>query len=132
MEAKLTEEQLNELLSLSTKQRVRLMLPKFEMNYSVELSTVLSEMGMPLAFDDGDFSGMTKQTDIGISNVFHKTFIKVDEQGTEAAAATGVVMTTRSMPMPPIDFKADHPFVYLIRHQVTNETLFMGRVVSVE
>ena len=87
-------------------------------------------MGMPLAFDEGDFSGMTKQTDIAISNVFHKTFIKVDEQGTEAAAATGVVMATRSMPKPPVEFKADHPFVYLIRHQDSNEILFIGRVVT--
>jgi serpin B len=87
---------------------------------------------MPLAFDDkqADFSGMTKAERLYITRVQHKAFVEVNEEGTEAAAATGVVMGTRSLPPPPKVFRADRPFFFLIRDDGTGTVLFMGRVAN--
>jgi serpin B len=87
-------------------------------------------MGMVDAFDDrlADFSGLTGNKGLFISGVFHKAFIDVTESGTEAAAATAVVVGLKSMPSPSTVFRADHPFVFLIRHKPTGSTLFLGRV----
>jgi len=71
---------------------------------------------------------MDKQNAIYISQVLHKAFVEVNEEGTEAAAATAVVMKLRSMPRPPPTFRADHPFVFLIRENSTDSILFMGRI----
>jgi serpin B len=94
-------------------------------------------MGMPSAFDaTADFSGMTGKRDLFISAVIHKAYINVDEKGTEAAAATAVVMEKamampprRDQPLPPV-FRADHPFVFLIRDNRSGGILFMGRVTD--
>jgi serpin B len=112
--------------------KVILTLPKFKMTRQFELQDSLGAMGMTLAFDaHADFSGMTGNRDLFISAVIHKAYIDVNEEGTEAAAATAVVM--RSMlarmqqPAPPV-FRADHPFIFLIRDNRSGGILFMGRV----
>ena len=90
-------------------------------------------MGMPDAFDvtKADFSGMTGKPDLYITNVVHKAFVDVNEAGTEAAAATGVVMGLKSMPTgEPIEVKIDHPFLFVIRDVQTGAILFLGRVVE--
>jgi serpin B len=114
--------------------KVVLTLPKFKMTRQFELQGTLGSMGMTLAFDaHADFSGMTGNRDFFISAVIHKAYIDVNEEGTEAAAATAVVM--RSMmarmqqPAPPV-FRADHPFIFLIRDNRSGGILFMGRVAD--
>jgi serine protease inhibitor len=93
-----------------------------------ELKDVLTRMGMPNAFSNADFSGMTGKRDLFISKVIHKAFVNIDEAGTEAAAATAVVMS-RSMSRP-LMFRANHPFVFLIRENKTGTVLFIGRIVN--
>lgn len=113
---------------------VRLSVPKFQTTYKINLGTTLSQMGMPLAFSpsDADFSGMTGKRDLCISEVIHQAFINVDERGTEAAAATAVVMTmTAIRPSSDIKvFNADHPFVFLIKDNTTGSILFMGKIMN--
>jgi serpin B len=117
---------------------VILTLPKFKMTRQIGLAGTLAAMGMPSAFDDNaaDFSGMTGKRELFISAVIHKAYINVDEQGTEAAAATAVVMEKamamppRFQPPPPPVFRADHPFIFLIRDNRSGGILFMGRVTD--
>jgi serpin B len=89
-------------------------------------------MGMSDAFDAGkaDFSGMDGTRNLFISAAVHKAFVEVNEQGTEAAAATGIAMGLTSLPAPPIEFRADHPFLFLIRERQTGSLLFLGRVTD--
>ncbi len=111
-------------------QKVDVRLPRFEMTWgSEDLSTDLIALGMHHAFRDADFSGMTGERDLFISNVFHKAFIAVDEEGTEAAAATAVVMARTSVEMAP-EFRADRPFLFMIRDKETGAILFMGRLAN--
>ena len=107
-------------------------LPRFSVESSFGLAPTLSAMGMPLPFSDrADFSGMNGKRDLLISAVIHKARVDVDEQGTEAAAATGVVAgVTAARPSEPPTFRADHPFVFLIRHKPTGAILFLGRMVN--
>ena len=117
---------------------VILTLPKFQMTRQIGLAGTLAAMGMPSAFNDNaaDFSGMTGKRELFISAVIHKAYINVDEKGTEAAAATAVVMEKamamppRFQPPPPPVFRADHPFVFLIRDNRSGGILFMGRVTD--
>jgi serpin B len=115
---------------------VGMSIPKFKMDLQLELGSTLSRMGMPLAFsrEGADFSGMTGQRDLFISKVIHQAFINVDEKGTEAAAATVVTMELMSAPqhVEPKIFKADHPFVFLIKDNTTGSILFMGTVMKPE
>jgi serpin B len=88
-------------------------------------------MGMPDAFSGkADFSGMTGNRDLFISAVVHKAYIDVNEEGTEAAAATGVTMKLTGIGTPPPVFRADHPFIFLIRDNQTGSILFLGRVAN--
>jgi serpin B len=120
------------LSQLRISRKVILTLPKFKMTDQFELSNALGALGMAQAFQPStaDFSGMTGKRDFWISSAIHKAFIDVNEEGTEAAAATAIVM--RSMAMAheemPIVFRADHPFVFLIRDNRSGAILFMGRV----
>ena len=98
---------------------------------ALELSEILKAMGMPTAFspDAADFSAITEAENLYISSVIHKAFVDVNEEGTEAAAATAVAMGAASAaPEPPKVFKADHPFVFIIRDTKSGAILFMGRV----
>jgi serpin B len=112
--------------------RVQVILPRFKLTAECELKDALSALGMPAAFAGGeaDFSGMNGSRDLAISAVVHKAFVEVDEKGTEAAAATGVVMARASLALgPPLVFRADHPFLFLIRDNSSGSILFMGRLV---
>ncbi|MCD6383668.1 MAG: serpin family protein [Thermoplasmata archaeon] len=111
---------------------VDLYMPKFKFEKRYELSRELSDMGMPTAFSDrANFSGITREEELYIGEVIHKSFIEVNEKGTEAAAATAVVLRYEggSVSHPsPILFKADHPFIFIIEHKETGQILFMGKV----
>jgi len=118
--------------SLQSKE-VEVFFPKFKMSLEYELSELMKRMGMSDAFSKAaDFSKMTGNKQLYISAIIHKTFIAVDEEGTEAAAATAVVMRMKSLP-PPQDYEvfiADHPFFYFIKEKSTGTVLFAGRVVD--
>jgi serpin B len=110
---------------------VKLSFPKFTIEKGMLLSSVLKSLGMNQAFSMGaDFSGMDGTKDLYINEVIHKAFVKVNEEGTEAAAATAVVMELKSMPMDVIELKVDRPFIFVIRDIPTGTTLFVGRVVD--
>jgi len=134
LEKKLTAENLDRWLKNITAASVEITFPKYTFSSEFQLKDILSAMGMPDAFDDGkaDFSGMTTAERLFISAVVHKAFVAVDEEGTEAAAATAVIMAGRAalLPQEPKVFKADHPFIFLIRHNATGEILFLGRIVN--
>jgi len=133
LEEKLTPEALSRWASSLRKQEVRVYLPKFTMTSQFNLRSVLQEMGLASAFDPdrADFSGMTGTRELFISEVIHKAFVDVGEKGTEAAAATGVVIGVTSAPIEePPTFRADHPFLFLIRDTRTQSILFMGRVTD--
>jgi serpin B len=112
--------------------RVALTMPRFLFASGFRLADALTSMGMPAAFaDDADFSGMTGNRDLFLADVIHKAFVSVDEEGTEAAAATAAVMVPTITPREtPIDFRVDHPFIFLIRDIKTSAVLFVGRVVD--
>lgn len=108
-------------------------LPKFQLDWGGSVKDDLKKLGMTRAFAGGaDFSGITSADALYVSDVRHKAFIAVDETGTEAAAATAVVMTkeTVSIKPPPATFTADHPFVFVIRDVKKGRVLFMGRVTN--
>ncbi len=130
-EASLNSQQVNSMIRSIQSRQMILTMPKFRFESSFGLKKTLSGMGMPVAFStDADFSGMDGKRDLYITDVIHKSFIYVDEAGTEAAAATGVIMGTTSMPAAPIEVTIDHPFIFLIRDINTGTVLFVGRVLS--
>jgi serpin B len=126
----LTEEKLAGWLGKLRSQEVIISFPKFKMTREFSLEGVLTRMGMKLAFvpNRADFSGMNGGTNLFVSAVMHKAFVEVNEEGTEAAAATGVVVTATSLPPPKPVFRADHQFAFLIRDMQSGSILFLGRV----
>jgi serpin B len=110
--------------------QVALSMPKFAFESAFGLRETLSEMGMPDAFGPADFSGMDGSRDLFISDVFHKAFVAVDEAGTEAAAATAVLMKRLSMPMADVTLSIDRPFIFVIREGETGSILFLGRMLN--
>jgi serpin B len=139
LEASLDAKSLDEIARGLQPTRVSVSLPRFEIDPqgSIPLGDVLKAMGMTLAFDRarGDFTGIANPESPAdrpiISNVFHKAFVRVDEKGTEAAAATAVVMERAgAAPMKVVEFKADHPFLFLIRDNASGLVLFLGRVAD--
>jgi hypothetical protein len=117
--------------ALRHENKVIVSLPRFKMETQFKLSSVLGDMGAQLAFGDGaDFSGIANEP-LKISKVIHKAFVDVNEEGTGAAAATGVVMAkAMSLASLPKVFLADHPFLFFIRHRSTNSVLFSGRLLD--
>ena len=112
---------------------VRLGLPRFEFESDFSLNEVLTAIGMVDAFDPGaaDFSGMTTQEQLFIAEVLHKAFVAVDEEGTEAAAATAVIMEATAAPVDePIELTIDRPFVFALEDLPTETLLFLGRVTD--
>ena len=134
LEASLTAETLGQSADQMVSKEVSVSIPKFGMTQTFGLSSVLSSLGMSDAFDPmaADFSGMNGEGNLYISGVLHKAFINLDEEGTEAAAATGVVVGATSISPPIPRFNADHPFVFVIRDNLTESILFMGRVADLE
>ena len=127
-------ETLDEIAAEMQSREVVLSMPSFEFTSSFGLSQTLKSMGMIDAFEPGqaDFTGMTEARELYISAVIHKAFVKVDEEGTEAAAATAVVMALTSMPpqLQRVELVLDRPFLFLIRDRVTGSVLFMGRMAD--
>lgn len=133
LEASLTFKQLDDWLNRTNVQKVRLQIPKFRLEGAFRLNEVLKKLGMPDAFDAdrANFAGMDgKEKSLYISDVLHKAFIEANEAGAEAAAATAVVMALRAAPMRVPTFRADHPFLFLIRGQSSGSILFLGRLVD--
>jgi len=130
-EESLNAEQVNAIVSALDQRQVALAMPKFEFESAFKLKEALMAMGMPIAFTEGaDFSGMTGGRDLFISAVVHKAFVSVDEAGTEAAAATAVIMKVTALPGTPVEFTANRPFIFLIRDIETGSILFIGRVLN--
>ena len=133
LERQLSPENLTRWTEGLARQEVEVFLPRFRMTSRLDLGKTLASMGMADAFDRGraDFSGMDgKPGRLYIGAVVHKAFVDVSEEGTEAAAATGVGMTMAALPARIPVFRADHPFFFLIRHNPTGSILFMGRVLD--
>lgn len=131
VEAMLSAGSMEKWVSSLKEEKVEVFLPKFRMTCDYALNPVLTRMGMPDAFDvlKADFSGMTGNKQLYIAAVIHKAFVDVNEEGTEAAAATAVVVATKSISINP-QFRADRPFVFVIRDKKTGIILFMGRVMN--
>lgn len=130
VEKQLSLETLSHYIDLMTESDVRLGLPKFKLDAEYKLKPVLSEMGMPIAFSNAaDLSGMARNKELKIDEVYHKAFVEVSEEGTEAAAATAVVIVRKSVSVPN-EFTANRPFMFLIRENQSGSILFMGRVTN--
>jgi len=132
LERRLTAPRVTEWLATMPEREVYVALPRFKVTAAFKLKPVLSQLGMPLAFERGraDFSGIASGKPLYLSEVMHKAYVEVNEKGTEAAAATGAVVQVMSMrPAPPV-FRADHPFIFVIRDNATASLLFAGRVVD--
>ncbi|NXJ93401.1 SPB6 protein, partial [Corythaixoides concolor] len=133
LERELTYEKLIDWINpeMMDSTEVRVSLPRFKLEEDYNLKPLLSSMGMPDAFDLGkaDFSGISAGRELVLSEVVHKSFVEVNEEGTEAAAATAGVMMMRCA-MIVAEFTADHPFLFFIRHNKTSSILFCGRFCS--
>jgi len=132
LEGLLTASNLKEWFGNLRQQEVRVYLPRFRMTSEFRLDEVLQSMGMTDAFSlpPADLSGMTGGMDLFISAMLHKAFVEVNEKGTEAAAATAEVVAEAEAPTLPPVFRANHPFIFLIRDTQSGAILFLGRVVN--
>jgi len=132
-EMSLNTEKVDEILNNIQFTEVSLTLPKFEFESDFNLTEILIEMGMPSAFGMAagtDFSGMDGTLNLYISEVLHKAFVSVDEEGTEAAAATAVIMVEMAAIEDATEMRIDRPFLFMIREVGTNSLLFLGRVMN--
>jgi len=132
VESLLDAETLDVMLGNMQQSSVALGLPKFEYESGFSAADALQALGMTDAFDPNaaDFSGMTGNRDLFIGDVIHKAFVAVDEEGTEAAAATAVIMEMTSAPMFNVNLVVDRPFIFLIRDLQSGQILFIGRVLN--
>ena len=131
LEKSLTKDSLTGWVGNLANRNVQVSLPKFRAESEFSLGKALSAMGMPTAFtDQADFSGIAAKGGLAIAEVVHKAFVDVSERGTEAAAATGMTVhaTAMRMPEPVVVFRADHPFLFLIRDTHSGVVLFIGRL----
>ncbi len=131
-ESALNAQKINDIFNSMQSTPIALGLPKFTFTTNFSLSDQLKSLGMTDAFSDhADFSGMTGNRDLFISDVIHKAFVAVDEKGTEAAAATAVIMQAMSMPVQQrVHLVIDHPFIFIIRDLKSGQMLFVGRVLN--
>ncbi|MEK6983516.1 MAG: serpin family protein [Nanoarchaeota archaeon] len=131
IEESLTVEKLDGWKNELREQRVDLFMPKFTFTTKYTLNNNLKEMGMPSAFSTAaDFSGIDGTKNLFIQIVVHQAFVDVNEEGTEAAAATGVGVGITSLPPPVPIFRADHPFIFIIQEKKSGIILFFGRVID--
>ncbi len=131
IESSLSPVLINDIISNMNEGLVRLSLPKFSFKYSSSLVDILKELGMTDAFDNkADLSGINGQRTLVITDILHKAFIAVDEKGTEAAAATAVIIGETAIHDPDIIVSVDRPFILLIRDKNTGTILFLGRVIN--
>ena len=131
-ETAFNQETLNETLNEMQPVSIALGMPKFEFSKDFGVSDALKQLGISDAFDSAraDFSGMTGNKELYIGNVIHKAFVAVNEEGTEAAAATAVIMEGRSAPRYDVLLQIDRPFIFVIRDTVNGQILFIGRVLN--
>jgi serpin B len=131
-ESELNSALVESILSALEPNQVMLTLPKFSFESEFQLKDKLSQMGMPEPFDPdlANFSGMDGTRQLYIGEAYHKAFVAVDEKGTEAAAATAVIMQLSMAPAQQIDLVVDRPFIFLIRERETGTILFLGRVTN--
>jgi serpin B len=130
-EQELQAQQVSDIMKGLQFTQVTLTMPKFEFASEFSLKDTLAGMGMPIAFSgDADFSGMTGNPELFISDVVHKAFVSVDEAGTEAAAATAVIVGMTAVSPSPLEVTIDRPFIFLIRDIETGAILFVGRVLN--
>jgi serpin B len=130
-EDSLTAGRVASIMKEITPKQVALSLPAYKYESEFSLGKILAGLGMPVAFSDqADFSGMTGNRELSISEVVHKAFVAVDESGTEAAAATAVIMRATAMPVMPLEVTVDRPFIFLIRDIPTGSVIFVGRVMN--
>lgn len=132
LERQLSADQIETAVIGASARRVDVTFPKFRLANRIYARHFLEKMGMTDAFGPhANFSGITGRPDLAISAVVHQAYIDVNEEGTEAAAATAVTMVTKSAPLAPeAAFNANHPFLYLILDMETKQILFMGRVAN--
>jgi serpin B len=130
LEAGLNSDRLTEYLDALTPHEVSVYLPRFEIGSEFSLGDTLAAMGMPAVFTSAaDLSGIDGRRDLLVGGAYHKAFIDLNEEGTEAAAATGIVVEITSVGDTAL-FRADHPFTFLIRDNLTGSILFLGRVAA--
>ncbi len=131
-EQSLDVKKLSELRQSLVYKQVMVFFPKFKIETGYQMRDTLSGMGMPSAFEPGqaDLSGMDGTTSLFVSDVFHKAFVEVNEEGTEAAAATAVPVSRGMSEVTIPTFRADHPFIFIIQDSGNGNILFMGRVME--
>ncbi|MBM3199571.1 serpin family protein [Candidatus Woesearchaeota archaeon] len=130
LESKLNSKDISNIRGNLQMRKVDVYLPKFKFDTYCSLTPNLKELGLSTAFSSSaDFSGMSGKKDLAISDVVHKAFVDVNEKGTEAAAATGVIIGVTSVVVPPM-FRADHPFLFTIQENTTGTVLFFGRIID--
>ncbi|NWT00019.1 SPB11 protein, partial [Mionectes macconnelli] len=133
IESKMTYENLMLWTSVENmfETRVEVYLPRFKLEDTFNLNEVLKEMGMTDIFTESkvDLSAMSFAKSLVLSNVVHKTYVEVNEEGTVAAAGTGASIVRRSMPLTEV-FMANHPFLFFIRYNPTNTIIFFGKLCS--
>ncbi|MFO8022600.1 MAG: serpin family protein [Perlabentimonas sp.] len=123
-------EDLNHYISLMAQAEVQVSLPKFKFDAEYQMKPVLSQMGMTIPFSNkADFTRMSRKPDLKIDEIYHKAFVEVSEEGTEAAAATAVVIVRKSVTVPE-KFVANRPFMFIIRDNNSDNMLFVGRVTN--
>jgi serpin B len=132
LETELTAQNLAAWIASLQSEKVEVFLPKFRITSEFSLADTLGGMGMPDAFSPAraDFSAMDGRKDLYVSAVAHQAFVEVNEEGTEAATSTAVMMRPRGLPPPLPVFRADHPFLFLIRDNRNGSILFLGRVTD--
>jgi serpin B len=131
LEKKFSPQQLAAWLPKFGYTEVRLSLPRFKLTSSFQLGHTLATLGMPAAFSakTADFSGIASQENLCLSDVVHRAYVDVNEKGTEAAAATGMMFAGAALSLAePRVFNADHPFLFMIRDPASGAILFLGRV----
>ncbi|MFY9151328.1 MAG: serpin family protein [Prolixibacteraceae bacterium] len=128
----LNPENVNTWIENMTEQKKHVFLPKFEFKFENSLVDELKALGMTDAFNDAkaNLTGISEAAQLLITEVMHKSYIKVDERGTEAAAVTGITVGVTSAGPEPNTFRVDHPFVFAIREKDTNAILFIGKVIN--
>ena len=131
VESKISESHIFSLSSMESKEKVELFMSRFSLKESYDLKGTLNKLGIVDAFSatEADLSGIDGEKELYVSKILHKAFIEVNEEGTEAAAATAVAMKTTSISIPNF-FRVDRPFLFVIKDGITGCVLFMGKVVQ--
>jgi len=131
LEKNMSADKIHDWISLLKETQVKVYLPRFTLNWgTTELNNALVSLGIRDAFTaKADFSGMDGTRELYISYVLHKSFLEVNEEGSEAAASSAVIMAKKGRPRVP-EFRADRPFMFVIRDNITGSILFMGRLMD--